>query len=97
MNFFGCCLLFGLISVVSSELLSVCKSVSSIQSIETGGETNSQESVLFYKEIQNLKGDGCQKGDEGNNENTGEIGKKEDTGEVNKTEIHELKLQLEQG
>ena len=65
MNIFGCWLLFGLVSIISLQLVSVCKSVSSTKSIENRGETNNQESILFYKEMQNLKGDGCQKGDEG--------------------------------
>ena len=97
MNLFEFCLLFDLVSGISSQLVSVCKSVSSIESIENGGETNNQESILFYKEIENLKGDGCRKGNKGNNGSTGEIGTKGDTGEVNMTEVHELKLQLEQG
>ena len=97
MNLFEFCLLFDLASGISSQLVSVCKSVSSIQSIENTGETNNKEPILFYKEIENLKGDDCQKGNKGNNGSTGEIGTKGDTGEVNMTEIHELKLQLEQG
>ena len=97
MNLFECCLLFGLVSVISSQLVSVCKSVSSTQSIENGRETNNQESILFYKEMHNLKGDGYQKCNKGNNGSTGKIGTIGDTGEVNMTEIHELKLQLEQG
>ena len=97
MNIFECCLLFGLVSFISSQLVSICKSVSSTQSIENGGETNNKESILFYKEMQNLKGDGCQKDNKMNNGSTGEIGTKGDPGVVNMTEIHELKLQLEQG
>ena len=97
MNLFEYCLLFGSVSVISSQLVSVCKSGSSTQSIANGGETNNQESIIFCPEMQNLKGDGYQKGNKGNNGSTGEIGTKGDTGEINITEIHELKLQLEQG
>ena len=97
MNFFVCWLLFGLVSVILSDIVSVCKSVTSSKSYENEEETNCKESFLFYEETQNLKGDVGQKGDEGDKGNTGEKGSKGDTGEVNITEIHELKLELELG
>ena len=95
MNFFGCCLLFGLVSVISSEVVSVCKSVTSSKSLENQKETNCKESFLSYEETQNLKGDVGQKGDKGSIGNTGEKGSKGDAGEVNITEILGLKLELE--
>ena len=97
MNFFGCCLLFGLVSVVSSEVVCVCKSVNSTKLHENGGEANSKESYLVYEEMPSLKGDVCQKGDKGKNGSTGERGIKGDAGEVNITEIYKLKSQLRIG
>ena len=94
MNLFECCLLFGLVSVISSQLVSVCKSVGSSTSLKNEGNANS---TLVYKEMQNSKGNAGQKGYKGNNGSTGEIGTKGDPGEVNMTDIHELQVQLEQG
>ena len=91
------CLLLGLVNVILSEMVSVCKSVSSSKYHENGGETNSEESFLFYEEMQNTKGDVGQKGEKGNNGTTGMKGTKGAKGEVNMTIIHELKLQLELG
>ena len=94
MNLFECCLLFGLVSVASSQFLSVCKPIGSSLCRENEGDANS---TLVYKEMQNSKGDAGQKGDKGNNGSTGETGTKGDPGEVNMTEIHELQMQFEQG
>ena len=85
MNLFGCCLLFGFVSAISSKVGKVCKS-STFD--ENGGETNNKKSFFIYREMQNSKANVGQKGDKGN---------KGDTGEVNMTGIHELKLQLELG
>ena len=97
MKLFGCCLLFELVSVISSEVVSVCHSVNSTKFREIEGETNSKESFLIYKEMQKSKGDAGQKGDKGNNGSTGKKGMKGDPGKVNMTEIHELKLQIKLG
>ena len=97
MNLFKYCFLFALVDVISSEMVSVCKSVSSSKYHENGEETNSEESFLFYEEMQNTKGDVGQKGEKGNNGTTGIKGTKGAKGEVNMTVIHELKLQLELG
>ena len=97
MNLFGCCLLGGIVSVISSEVGTVCESISSSDFDKNGDETNSKKSFLIYKEMQNSKGDVGQKGDKGNNGSTGKKGTKGDTEKVNMTEIHELKLQLKLG
>ena len=97
MNLFVCCLLCGIVSVISSEVMTVCESISSSDFDKNGGETNSKKLFLIYKEMQNSKGDVGQKGDKGNNGSTGTKGTKGDTGVINMTEINEMKLQLELG
>ena len=97
MHLFKYCLLLGLVNVILSEMMSVCKSVSSLKYHENGGETNSEKSFLFYEKMQNTKGDVGQKGEKGNNGITGMKGTKGAKGEVNMTVIHDLKLQLELG
>ena len=97
MNLFKCWFLFGFVNVVPSEIVSVCKSVSSSKYHENEGETDCKKSFLFHKEMQNIKEDLGQKGDKGNRGTTGEKGTKGDTGKINMTEIHELKLKLKLG
>ena len=97
MNLFGCCLLFGLASVFSEKVVSVCKYVSSSKSYKNGVDTNKKKSFILYKGIQNSREIVGQKRDKGNNGSKGAKGTKGNTGEANMTEIYELKLQLELG
>ena len=97
MNLFKCCFLFGFVTVASSEIVSICKSVSSSKYHENEGETDCKESLLFHEKMQNTKENVGQKGDKGNRGSNGEKGTKGGTEKVNMTEIHELKLELKLG